>query len=122
MDKKPSFRIQKINAVIQQIVGQAILEFGVGFPGIITITKVETSRDLRWCKIWISVVNGEADKALETLKKNIYDIQGSLNHKLQVKILPRISFHIDTSGEYAAYISSLINKTHSEDEPQQPLD
>lgn len=87
-------------------------------PFLTTITRVEVSEDLKYAKVWISVLPaGEENEKqiLATLKENIYDLQGGLNRKMETKITPRISFAVDHSGEYASHISDLIKKTHEEE-------
>jgi len=121
--KKNSNRIEKINSLIQHLMGSILLPyFKSGSNGIVTVSKVETSRDMRWAKVWISVVggdNGANDEAvLNTLKNNLYDIQGELNRDMEVKIVPRVSFHLDTSGRYAAKINELFKKLEEEHDEQ----
>ena len=53
---------------------------------------------------------------MEIIKKNIYDIQGELNRKIDLKLIPRLQFFLDTSPRYAQHINELIKKVHEEDE------
>lgn len=133
--KKDTNRIAKVNSLIQHGLGPILLEFLQGRPGIVTITKVETSKDMKWAKVWISIFGGtevkksKADepvaeekgmtdfdkKTLKFLHDNIYDIQGELNKHFFTKIIPRISFHLDTSPRYVQHIDELIKKMHEEE-------
>ncbi len=84
-----------------------------------TISKVEISPDLKYAKIWITVLPSGKENEKEILgllKENTYELQGNLNRELSMKMTPRISFAIDTSQEYAAHISELIKKTHEDEE------
>lgn len=83
--------------------------------GLITVSRVETSGDARWAKVWISIVGGDDDRILADIKKNIYDIQGELNRQLAMKMTPRLQFFLDTSPRYAQHINELINKIHEEE-------
>lgn len=112
---KPSNRIAKVNSVIQKIVGETMQQFLDEGPGIVTVSKVETSRDLKWAKVWISIIGGDDEKILNILKNNIYDIQGELIRTLPMKIVPRIQFFLDTSPRYVQHIDELIKKIHEED-------
>lgn len=125
--KRNPNRIEKVNSLIQHLMGSILLPyFKSGQLGIVTVSKVETSRDMRWAKIWISVVGGENgsndETVLNTLQNNLYDIQGELNREMEVKIVPRISFHLDTSGRYAAKINELFKKIEQEHEGQEHED
>lgn len=82
--------------------------------GLTTIHKVETSKDLRWAKVWITILNGNEEKILGMLNHNLYDIQGELNRLMEVKIVPRISFKVDTTGQHAQHISEIFHKIEKE--------
>lgn len=113
--KKDSNRIAKINSLIKHELGPVLLEFLQGQEGLVTITKAETSKDMKWAKVWISIFNGNDDKLLKFLNRNIYDIQGELNKHFATKIIPRISFHLDTSPRYVEHIDEVIRKIHEEE-------
>ncbi len=114
--QKRTNRIEKINSLIQRLLGEILLPYFQNSKSIVTVSKVETSRDLRWAKIWITIVNGNDEHILDLLKKNLYDIQGELNRHIEVKIVPRISFHLDTSARYAEHISNIFQKIEKERE------
>ena len=61
----------------------------------VTITRTITSPDLRYATVFISVLNGNQDNALELLSKNIYHIQQRLNRTLRMRPVPKIRFAID---------------------------
>ena len=112
--KKNPNRISKVNSFIQVSLGPILLEFLQGQKGLVTISKVETSRDMKWAKIWISIFDGDDEKILKFINQNIYHLQGELNKHFSTKIIPRISFYLDTSPRYVQHIEELVNKIHSE--------
>lgn len=118
--QKPSHRIEKVNALLQQLVGEIILTHVEIYDALVTVSKVEASRDLKWAKIWISIVGaGDAKssdkKIMETLHKNLYEIQGEVNRRLEMKIVPRLQLFLDTTPRYAQHINELIEQIHGED-------
>lgn len=108
--KKDTNRIAKVNSLIRRELGPVLHEFLDFQKGLVTITKVETSKDMKWAKVWISILNGDDDKILAFLAKNIYDIQGEVNKHFATKVIPRISFHLDTSPRYVEHIERLIKQ------------
>ena len=112
--KKPSNRIEKLNSLIQQQVGETLKDT-IESDGLITVSRVETSGDARWAKVWISIVGGDDDKILTDINKNLYDIQGELNRHLAMKMTPRLQFFLDTSPRYVQHIDELIKKIHEEE-------
>lgn len=113
--KNPN-RIAKVNATIQQALGPILHEFLSDEKGLVTISKVETSRDMKWCKVWISIFGGDDQKLLELLQKNIYHLQGELNKHFFSKIIPRLQFFLDTTPRYVQHIEEVIKKIHEEAE------
>ncbi len=112
--KNPN-KIPKLNSLLQQMVGLAILPYLKTQDGLATVSQVEVSGDSRWAKIWISIVGGDDDKIFKILNDNIYDIQGEINAKLGMKLTPRIQFFLDTSPRYAQHINELIEKVNKEE-------
>jgi ribosome-binding factor A len=113
--KKDTNRIARVNSLIEHGLGPILLEFLQDYKGLVTITKVDTSKDMKYAKVWISIFNGDDKAILDYLTKNIYDIQGELNNLFHTKIIPRISFHLDTTPRYAQHIDEVIKKIHMED-------
>lgn len=112
--RKKTNRIEKVNSLIKHLLGTILLPYFKNLKGIVTITKVRASKDLRWAKVGVSVVEGDDAAAINTLNKNIYDIQGELNRNLEMKIVPRISFFLDTSARHAQHISDLFKLIEDE--------
>ena len=104
-------RIAKINKLIKQQVAEIIAQELSLKPGVfITVSKVDTSRDIRYTRIFISIFpEKEIDYALKTLRKEVYFIQGKLNKKLFLKIVPRIEFSIDATESNADNIEKILN-------------
>lgn len=117
--QKPSHRIEKVNALLQQLVGEIIHTHVHIYKPIVTVSRVEASRDLKWAKVWISIVGAGDEKStdkiiMETLKKNLYDIQGEVNRRLEMKIVPRLQFFLDTAPRYVQHINELLEQIHEE--------
>ena len=105
-----SERIQKINKLIKKHLGEILARELSLKPGLfLTISKVDTSRDLRYTHVSISVFPfKESDYALRTLSKELYSIQGALNKKLQMRPLPRLEFKLDSTEEEADKIEKIL--------------
>lgn len=109
-------RIEKLNSLIQRLVGESLPEFLEGQAGLVTVSRIETSGDSRWAKVWISIVGGDDDKIFAAINKNIYDIQGELNRKMGMKMTPRLQFFLDTTPRYVQHIDELIKKIHADED------
>jgi len=112
-----SFRIPKINKLIHQELSQRILrEINLPPDCFVTVTDVDTTRDLGQCKIKVSVF--PADKSELTLahinKKSGY-FRGILGRSLKMYKIPRLIFVLDTAPEQVTQIDQLIDKIHQEE-------
>lgn len=107
-----SLRTEKINALIKSHISEIILKDLSLKPGIfITISKVDTSSDLRYVAISISVYpEKETGYAMKTLEIENKFLQKKLNKKLFMKILPKINFKIDTTEIKADQIEKLLRE------------
>lgn len=105
-------RISKINDLIRQHINDIILKDLSLKEGVfVTIAKVDTSSDLRYTRIFVSIFpEKERDYAMKTLEKEIYGIQGALNKKLQMRPLPKIIFQLDTTESKADEIEKLLKE------------
>ena|SRR6185436_10896269 len=107
-----SRRTEKVSSLIQQEIGNYLLHLEL--PALTTISKVEVTPDLKWCKTWLTIMGDEkAQKAvMNTLHEKMFDLQGELNRTLEMKIVPRVKFVIDHGEEYAAKINELLRKAN----------
>lgn len=106
-----SERILKINELIRQEVNKLLLT-EIDFPRgcLVTIVKVDTSKDLRHSKIYISILPVKfTSKVLEVIKKNLGRLQFLLNKKLVLKPLPKLSFKVDRTEKEAKEIEDLLD-------------
>jgi len=105
-------RIDRINELIKETLAGIISEEVELSSGVFaTVTRVDTSRDLRYAKVFLSVFPekkfGETFRALE---RKMYVLQGKLNKKLSMKPLPRIEFVSDKTEVEADKIEKLLKE------------
>jgi ribosome-binding factor A len=103
-------RIVKINKLIKEHLGEILLRELSLKPGVfLTIAKVDTTADLRYAQVSISVFPyKEANYALTALSNEIYSLQGALNKKLAMRPLPRLKFKLDSTEEGADKIEKIL--------------
>lgn len=107
-----SNRIEKVNSLIQEELGKILLK-EVDFPNNIlaTITRVDTIVNLSDARIYISVIpKKEIDKVFKILNRRIYDIQQSLNRRLNMRPIPKVEFRKEEKTQQAARIEELLEK------------
>ncbi len=79
-----------------------------------SVTKVETTADLKYCKIYVSVLGNEEDKAnvMEGLKHATGFIRRELAASINLRVTPELKFNLDESLEYGMRISRLIDEVN----------
>ncbi len=108
----PADRLPKINELVKKHINDILLkELSLKSGVFVTIVKVDTSPDLRYTRVFISVFpEKEFGYALKTLEKELYTIQKSLNKKLRMRPLPRIEFRSDFTECKADKIEKLLKE------------
>ena len=85
--------------------------------GMISVTRVETTGDLRYAKIWLSVLGELNEKEFRRgLKSCAPWLRRELGSSLSLRYTPELVFEIDHSIEYGAKISRMIEEIEEKDE------
>jgi|GEM_PF-1298911 len=83
-----------------------------------SIVRCDTSRDLKYCKVYYSVLGDETKKeeAKEALKAGTGYLRRELAIRLNLRQTPELSFIADDSMEYSQYLDGKFREIHEEDE------
>lgn len=78
--------------------------------GLISVTKVEVSKDLRHAKIFLSIFDSgsEKEEIISTIQKAEGYIRRELGSRIRIRFLPELSFKLDDSIEYGIHISKIL--------------
>ena len=107
--KPPTRRQRKVNSNLQKKISEMLSDGNFfGLTGMITVSFVETTPDLREAKVWVSVFNQDPQEALKILNQEIYNIQGQLFKAFGMRLVPKVRFVIDHSGEYSDHINQVL--------------
>ena len=107
-----SNRINRINEEIQKAVADMLRE--LKDPRVsgtmISITRVETTPDLRFAKIYVSFLEEDKAKdALKGLKSASGYLRRELGRELNLRYPPELQWSLDDSITYGARMLKLIN-------------
>lgn len=116
-----SRRQKQINQTIRRELSD-LLARQVGDPridGIISITEVDISADLKQAKVYISVMGDEQQKAevFEGLDSASDFLRHELGSRIRIRYIPRLIFKRDDTLEKAEHLLQLINQSASENPP-----
>ena len=120
-----SNRIIRINEEIQKSLAAALRS--VKDPrvadALISITRVETTPDLRYTKVFVSVLQEEkATDALKGLKSASGYLRRELGSDVRLRCVPEIVWELDDSITYGAKMLKLINSLEVKHDEQPDQD
>lgn len=109
-------RLERVNSELQRQIS-AVIARDLKDPrlgsGIIGVTKVAVTPDLKFAKVYLSVyarTEEERMSALETVRRSKVFIRNRLKDLVQIRLLPDLDFVLDTSVDYGMKIDSLLAK------------
>ena len=116
--RKPNTRMIRINDELARELAN-IIRTEVKDPRVSSMTsviKVETTADLKYCKVFISVLGNEEDKA--NVMKGLKNATGDMRHlhaeRVNLRNTPELIFKLDDSVEYAIKMDKLIREISGE--------
>ena len=103
-------RIQKVNELLRQNISEFLSHALTVKQGVfITLTKVDTSKDLRYAKVFFSVYpENDRDYIIKVLTERRHVIQSYLFKKLSLKPFPSLTFVSDATEDNADHIEKLL--------------
>ena len=113
MSQRPERVQEALRQEISRIVQNEIKDPRLGFT---TITGVELTKDLRYAKIYFSVLGEEKEKrlALKGLNSAKGYIKGLISDRIKLRFMPQIEFKIDETLEHTKKIYDLLDKLKKE--------
>ena len=115
MEKPASTRQLKVGRELQKDLAEIIRSRGMAAWGgaMVTVSEVRVSPDLSVAKVFVSIFPSQkAPQVMQALQDNIRSLRGELGRKVasQLRIVPELVFHLDTSIDYAEHIEELLKK------------
>ena len=104
---------EEVRREIDQIIREDLRDPRVG--GTYSIVRADVTRDLRYCKVRVSVL--EADRRedlLAALKNAAGFIRRELSHRMQLRYTPELIFEADMNIEYAAHLNELLKQAEDQ--------
>ncbi len=108
-----SRRPQRLALQIQQEIGTMLFRNVKDRRiGMVTVTGVDLSPDLRHARVYVSSMGSDQEKAaaLQALNHAAGWIRHELGQRIRMKFLPEIVFYTDTSLEYGERIDRLLDE------------
>ncbi len=114
-----SNRIARINEEIQRQISADIRRLKdprVSGSGMVSVTRVDTTGDLRYAKIYVSVLDKSQEKdVLKGLKSAGGFLRRELGSALGLRYTPELIFEADDSIAYGAHILEVMHDVEKAD-------
>ena len=114
-----SNRISRINEEIQRELSEQFRRLKdprVSQTGMVSITRVDTTGDLRYAKIYVSVLDKSQEKdVLKGLKSAGGFLRRELGSALGLRYTPELIFEADDSIAYGAHILEVMHDVEKAD-------
>ena len=109
-------RLGRISEEVRKVVSETLAN-GLKDPRVnpmTTVTKVEVTRDLRYAKIYVSVLGDEREKkeTIEGLENAKGFLRRDISSKIDLRYAPEPMFILDESIEQGIYMSKLIEEVN----------
>ena len=105
---------------IAEIVAREVSDPRIGF---LTITDVETSRDLRHAQVWVSVIGqpSERDATVAALGRAMPFVRRELGRRLRLKRIPDFHVRLDDTAERGTRVLRLLHEIEAGEDVEADL-
>jgi len=108
---KNQTRLNRIDEELRKEISN-IISFELKNPdatGLISVTKVKVTPDLKYAKVYVSLLNSKnEEKTIEALKNSAGFIRSLIAKRINLRITPELVFEKDDSMEYGMKIESIL--------------
>src|SRR5689334_21803579 len=108
------YRSNRINEEMRKEIS-SIIQNDIKDPGIsamVSVTKVDVTKDLRYAKVYVSLYGNEESKknTLDALKGSSGFIRREIGHRINLRYTPEIIMELDNTIEQGMHIDELLHK------------
>jgi ribosome-binding factor A len=116
-------RIERVQGEIREILGDALVRQQIKDPrvreaGIVTLTHVRVTGDLRQARVFF-MVHGADSAALARVRDGLNHAAGFLRHvlgdKLRTRVVPTLTFEVDDVFEKEERVDALLREIAEEE-------
>jgi len=116
-------RTDRLNSLLKEVISE-VIKRDVRNPHVtelVTVTRVQISKDLRYAKVFISVIGTEQEKAetMDALRSAAGFIAVNAAQKVVMRYFPELTFKLDDSVDKHMRVEELLGKITKERESRQ---
>ena len=113
-----SARMRRVNESVRAVVAETVGGLKDPRIGLVTVTGVSVSPDLREATVYVSVLGNETKRraTLAGLESAHAVVQARVARELRLKRTPHLTFEYDPSVEYGVRMTKLIDELAPDDD------
>ena len=115
---KDNTRLNRINEELKKEISHVItFELkNTNITGLISVTKVKITPDLRFARVYVSLLNSKRKtKTMAGLQNAVGYIRGQIAKKINLRVTPDLQFELDESMEYGEKMDKIISDAIKKD-------
>ena len=111
----PYPRTARVNQILREVISDELVRWGDldDRLGMLTVTGVETSPDMRSATVFLDSLDDDEAAALEEHRAQI---QGSVNAQTRLKRTPRLSFRADPAIASGSAVEEALRRQRHDDD------
>lgn len=99
---------EEIKKVVSRVISQELKD--PRLTGLISVTKVSVTKDLKYCKVFVSMLGtSDVTEAMSALKSGAGYIRREIGNSVRMHSTPEVKFELDNSMEYGEKIQKIIS-------------
>jgi ribosome-binding factor A len=110
--------MRRVNEALRAVLSEGLLELKDPRIGFVTVTGVETTSDLKYATVYVSVLGSpkKRERTLAALASANGPLQARVGRELRMKRTPQLAFEYDPSVAEGVRMSKLIDDLNANDE------
>lgn len=113
-----NYRNSRINEEVRKELSEIIRDDlkDPRISAMVSITKVDVTKDLRYAKVYVSIFGKEEEKesTLTALKNSAGFLRKEIGSRINLRYTPQIIIELDNSIEHGMHIDELLHKIKGE--------
>ena len=118
VSNRPYSRTERVADELHHILGNLFInEIFIPEAGLLTVTKVKVTQDLKLAKVYLSFLENKitVEDLIQLIRSKHILIRHYIGMKIKLKYIPELRFYHDDTMEHAEKIDKLINKIVHDD-------
>ncbi len=110
-------RMGRIDSEIQTALSETFT-YNMNSPELngvmVSVISCHTTKDLKHCRVLISIFpDKDKEKKFYAVKNSVHFLRKEIARKVNLRVVPELTFELDNSAEYGANIDRIIESLHN---------